>query len=259
LIPKTDSFQLTDDLQSTTEECSQVIPLLKSPIPDNVDCYSVYAAQHAIDRHVLVKKHPYDLAFALTDYKLQGRTLPKLVLSVCHRHRMPWMTLQSFYVLISRVTHMSGLRLLQHDQTGLDNVLTLMPDKFLYAWEQGYDTFGMWNKQLAATALRNIRSSRDIEKQASATEMRKNNFIDNQRSPAKERPNEHRSPTKKRPTLNKCRMCNATDHSARNCPTIARHHTTPTKKVDATSRPISPVASRAVRVPGDHPWPYSLP
>ncbi len=150
MIPKTDSFQLTDDLQSTTEECSQVIPLLKSPIPDNVDCYSVCAAQHAIDRHVLVKKHPYDLAFALTDYKLQGRTLPKLILSVCHRHRLPWMTLQSFYVLISRVTHMSGLRLLQRDQTGLDNVLTLMPDKYLYAWEQGYDTYGMWNRELVA-------------------------------------------------------------------------------------------------------------
>ena len=144
-----------------------------------------------------MKKHPYDLAFALTDYKLQGRTLPKLILSVCHRHRMPWMTLQSFYVLISRVTRMSGLRLLQHDETGLHNVLTLMPDKYLYSWERGYDTNGMWNKELAATALRNIRRTRDIEKQASATVMRQKTFIDNQRSPAKERPNEHQAPKRK--------------------------------------------------------------
>jgi hypothetical protein len=200
-----------------------------------------------------VKKHPYDLAFALTDYKLQGRTLPKLILSVCHRHRMPWMTLQSFYVLISRVTRMSGLRLLQHDETGLHNVLTLMPDKYLYSWERGYDTNGMWNKELAATALRNIRRTRDIEKQASATVMRQKTSIDNQRSPAKERPNEHQSPKKKRPALDKCSICKATGHSARNCPTQARRHTTPTKMGVATTRPTSPVASQAVRVAGDHP------
>jgi hypothetical protein len=171
---------------------------------------------------------------------------------------MPWMTLQAFYVLISRVTRMSGLRLLQHDQTGLENVLTLMPDKYLYAWEQGYDTNGVWNKELAAVALRNIRSIRDIEKQAFATELRERPFINNQRSPAKERPNEHRSPTKKRPTLDKCSICKATGHSARKCPTtIARCHTTPTKKVAATARPTSPVASLAVRVAGDHPGPIS--
>jgi hypothetical protein len=38
-----------------------------------------------------------------------------------------------------------------------------MPDKYLYARERGYDTNGMWNKDLAATALRNIRSTRDME------------------------------------------------------------------------------------------------
>ena len=152
-----------DDLQGTGEVSSQVIPLLKSSTHDEADCYSVYAAQQGILRRVTVKRHQYDLAFALTDYKLQGRTLPKLILSVCKRHRMPWMTLQAFYVLVSRVPCMSGLRLLQFDQDGIDSVRKLMPNPFLYAWERGYDDNGMWSDELAEIALRNLRQSRVME------------------------------------------------------------------------------------------------
>jgi hypothetical protein len=86
----------------------QVIPLLQSS-PEEVDWYSIYAAQHSVKRKILIKRYPYDMAFALTDFKLQGRTLPKLILSVCKRTECPWMTLQSFYVLISRVPSISNI------------------------------------------------------------------------------------------------------------------------------------------------------
>jgi hypothetical protein len=127
---------------------SQTVPVLKSPKDETADCYSMYSAQQGIARQVSVKRHSFDLAFALTDYKLQGRTLPKLILSVCRRKRMPWMTLQSFYVLVSRTTTMAGLRLLQYDEVGLDSVRKQMPDKYLYAWERGYDDDGKWNDTL---------------------------------------------------------------------------------------------------------------
>ena len=61
----------------------------------------------------------YGLAFALSNFKLQGRTLPKLILSVCKRLRAPWMTLASFYVLVSRARGLGGLRLLQRDEAAL--------------------------------------------------------------------------------------------------------------------------------------------
>ena len=61
--------------------------------------------------------------------------MPKLIVSVCKRQRLPWMTLDSFYVLISRVREMSGLRLLQNDKAGLAAVGELQPDEMLYAWE----------------------------------------------------------------------------------------------------------------------------
>ena len=77
------------------------------------------------------------LEFAITDFKLQGRTLRKLVLSVCRRQRMPWMTLASFYVLVSRVRELDGLRLLQKDPEGLRAVRELLTDEYLHAWEEG--------------------------------------------------------------------------------------------------------------------------
>jgi hypothetical protein len=190
----------------------QVIPLLHSSTPELVDCYSMYAAQNSVKQRILIKRHPYDLAFALTDFKLQGRTLPKLVLSVCKRSDMPWMTLQSFYVLISRVPSMSGLRLLQYDRLGLKSVRTQMPDLYLYAWEHGYNDIGLWDPELAVVALRNIRSTRQMDKNAFAARTRAQPFSDTQRSPSKKRPASEHSPHK-----TKCARCRATDHGTQGC------------------------------------------
>ena len=211
---------IADDLQDTGDACSQVIPILKTSNPDIVDCYSVYAAQQGILRRISIKRHPYDLAFALTDFKLQGRTLPKLILSVCKRHKMPWMTLQAFYVLVSRVPCMSGLRLLEYDRAGIDSVRTLMPDKYLYAWERGYDGNGIWNEELAKIALHNLRHLRVMETQAAENQMREQPFIDNQRSPAKNV--DGSSPKKRRQTLHTCTQCQSTVHSKRTCPSVVQ-------------------------------------
>ena len=99
--------------------------------------FSAYAAQQGIAQKVGVKQHQYAIAFALTDFKLQGRTLPKLILSVCKRARLPWMTLASFYVLVSRVRELAGLRLLQRDEAGLSAVAQLQTDEYLHGWECG--------------------------------------------------------------------------------------------------------------------------
>ena len=131
--------------------------------------FSAYAAQQGIAQKVGVKQHQYAIAFALTDFKLQGRTLPKLILSVCKRARLPWMTLASFYVLISRVRELAGLRLLQRDEAGLSAVAQLQTDEYLHGWECGYDaTTGLWDDELAARAIRGLRSARDRAKKAAA-------------------------------------------------------------------------------------------
>ena len=76
------------------------------------------------------------------------------------------MNLQAFYVLISRVTSLQGLRLLQYNEDGLDSVQRQMPDQYLHAWEHAYNENGIWSDKLAMSALRSIRSSRTIEQAA---------------------------------------------------------------------------------------------
>ena len=63
------------------------------------------------------------------EQKLQGRTLPKLVISVCKRRKPPWMNLAAFYVLISRVRTFDSLRLLQYDDEGLQSMAALKHDQ----------------------------------------------------------------------------------------------------------------------------------
>ena len=158
-----------DDLSSLIPDYvggAQVVPILLSPNAEDVDCYSLFAAQQGIAQKIRVKCHQYGLAFCLTDFKLQGRTLPKLILSICKRQRLPWMTLASFYVLISRVREAAGLRLLQHDREGLALVAELQGDEYLHAWECGYDADGCWDDARAASALRATREAREAAKKA---------------------------------------------------------------------------------------------
>jgi hypothetical protein len=50
---------------------------------------SVLAAQHELPKHVAVGTLTAQLAFVLTNFRLQGRTLPRLIISL-NRHRPAW-------------------------------------------------------------------------------------------------------------------------------------------------------------------------
>ncbi len=102
-----------------------------------------------------------------------------------------------------------------------------MPDKYLYAWERGYDNNGIWQEELAKIALHNLRQLRVVETQAAETQMRDDPFIDNQRSPTKKRSAEGTSPLKKWQTLNKCKHCKLTIHTTRECPTQVKTKSAP--------------------------------
>ena len=84
--------------------------------------------------------------------------------------------------------------------------------------ERGYNDLGLWDPELAALALRNIRNSRQLDRTAFAARNRDIPFSDNQRSPAKKRPADEHSPQKKGKSLPKCARCRATDHVGQDCP-----------------------------------------
>ena len=119
---------------------------LRAP-QEGVELRSRLAAARGLPIKVKVREHQYCLAFALTDFKLQGRTLRKLILSLSDRKKPPWITICAFYVFISRVRRAASLRLLQRDDEAIKKLEKLRHNDFLYCWEQGYDAAGRWSDE----------------------------------------------------------------------------------------------------------------
>ena len=87
------------------------------------------------------------LGFALTDYKLQGKTLKYLILNLTKYSWPPHMDLKGLYVLLSRVKEFGHLRLLNgvsKDRSELSYLLNLRHRAELAIWSGGYDDSGRW-------------------------------------------------------------------------------------------------------------------
>ena len=100
-----------------------------------------------------VRDHAVSLAFAVTDYKLQGMSLDVLVLSVGPRSFNPAIVLSGVYVLASRVKTRAGLRVLK--LSCWDHLKTLRPEVALEIWDQSYgDDHSFKHERLKAAAGR---------------------------------------------------------------------------------------------------------
>ena len=135
------------------------------------------------------------------------------------------MTLSSFYVLISRVESLKGLRILQFDRDGLDAVRRQMPDLYLHAWEQAYTDTGDWSDDRAIAALNNIRDLRNREKQAAAEEMRTQSLTNSPNHRATKRRLPQMTPDNSKPRAKKvytCSICKSPDHRRDKCTSVTR-------------------------------------
>ena len=164
---------LSDCIESLEGTDEQVVPIGTAyREQDSLHLTSMYAAQNAYPYTVPAGMgHTVSLAFAVTDFKLQGRTLPRLILSVgTNRGGMP-MRLSKLYVLISRVQAASGLRMLPGVPGGdwdrvLKKLTLLLPDPDLLTWEGGYDENGYWSDARALLARETLEAKLDSARKA---------------------------------------------------------------------------------------------
>ena len=152
--PLTISFQLIlpdgDDGTGieTLVDNSVVVPILKSQHAETHDTSSLWACMKRVPKTLRIHKHPIDLAFAVTDYKLQGKTLNELILSIAPRPFPPHLDLKGFYVMVSRARTRHRLRVLHKPlraKGSLAAVLKLHHTPELKAWNNAYDACGDWN------------------------------------------------------------------------------------------------------------------
>jgi hypothetical protein len=138
------------------ELVDQLVPVIVAKDTREIELTGSAAARHAVPKVLEGKMFPINIAFALTDYKLQGRSLRYLLINLAKRTKFPYMTLKSFYVLISRVTTGGGLRTLEADEDALEKLLMLKHDDKLVAWTLAYDGDGYWSDTLARAAMADI-------------------------------------------------------------------------------------------------------
>ena len=151
---------------------NQLVPLLIGSNQNIVKLRSILAATQGVDADPVVRDFPLILAFAITDFKLQGRSLPKLIINLPNARVPPYMDVVSFYVLISRVFEREGLRWLLHDTKAQQRLTVLRHDRYLRAWNDGYDENGMFDKNLVCAAF-NAKTSYKKEMKIKPTPNRK--------------------------------------------------------------------------------------
>lgn len=95
------------------------------------------------------KEHRLELAFVITFHKLQGKTLPNLIIELNGRPFSPSITYNGFFVALSRVTHRSLLRIMPITPgTDIQYLKKSKPDNYLEIWLGGLDNNGTWDEKI---------------------------------------------------------------------------------------------------------------
>jgi hypothetical protein len=112
---------------------------------------------------LMLRNHAAELAFAVTDYKLQGATTDIIVLSLGPRSFQPAIDLTAVYVLASRVrTASDGLRVLKVPKDW-GHLKKLRHDAALDIWSNSYDGNGKFAPELAKSYFGLLQKDRQAE------------------------------------------------------------------------------------------------
>ncbi len=169
---------------------------------------------------------PYELAFAITDFKIQGMTLLKLLINLLAIGgedgdvRLNAMTFAGLYVLFSRGVSFESLRWLQCDAIELAHLPKLRPKAYVLALEDAYDENGRFSRERFKNALRQRqrnappppkkrrpKTTRPTTKRAAATATRpttsRATTSEQQRAPKRTKPTTSRNdpPARTSPTM----------------------------------------------------------
>ena len=123
-------------------------------------CVSLFAASSVhVPKTLQYTGHPVTCALTLTNFKMQGGTFPKLIVSAHPKPFPPHLNLEAWYVFISRPKTLEGLRLLCKPtarEGGLQNVTDLRHAPEMRVWNQGYDDDGHWSVARAKAAAAKV-------------------------------------------------------------------------------------------------------
>ena len=111
---------------------------------------------------ISIRDHfPFDLGFAMTIHKAQGRTLDKIILCLTSRpEAITQMTLASLYVSLSRVKHSKDIRILYHspqqNTVEIEYLSFLNSNNNVQCYYSGFQSNSPWNGLLSYQSYKQI-------------------------------------------------------------------------------------------------------
>lgn len=95
---------------------------------------------------VCPREFGYELGFAVTFHKVQGKTLSKVLINFNKMPSPPHITFEFAYVALTRVRRGSDVRVLP--SSALDHMLQLRADDDVQRWLGAFDDEGVWRRNL---------------------------------------------------------------------------------------------------------------
>lgn len=144
-----------------------VVPIQISKHTQEMDTTSLFANLKALPKKLRFRSHACTLAFAVTDYKLQGKTKDELIMSIAPRPFPPHLDLKGFYVDVFRVRARRSLRVLHKPPSrlgGLDHLYRLQHTRELSIWNRAYNRQGDWSTPLAKAIAKQHAKKNKVQK-----------------------------------------------------------------------------------------------
>ena len=131
---------------------SVIVPIIKESTSDELTVNFIDPLNDTKTRErVRVKEFVVELGFAITFHKIQGRTIPLLLLNLNNSGQKPHLTFEAAYVALTRVTHGDNVRIMGalNVDLQLDHLLRLNADPDVQGWLRGFGPDGLWSKERA--------------------------------------------------------------------------------------------------------------
>ena len=139
--------QTTHIIPVELTKCDTAMEQFLKNAPENV-AHSIAPDWNGQQRGIpKVRRHALSPAFAVTYNKVQGQTLPRVVLLLATPKgaRLGNLTIEMFFVGISRVRDGDHLRIMPCARTELDYLQKLRFCSHIRYWYNNYDNDGHWN------------------------------------------------------------------------------------------------------------------
>ena len=168
-------LELTPEyLVHVTDEDTLVAGKFVVPLPLRSKLTTRWTLPFSKGKAVKYRSHKVDLAFVMTYYKIQGKTLPKIILQLNERvgNGLTKLNFQMLTVALSRVECFNNMRIMPlYQASDLSYLTKLTHDINLKVWLNGFDDSGKWDaercKKMAPITISAFHQSIQAAKQTS--------------------------------------------------------------------------------------------